>query len=122
MTGSPLCRACGRPIERTSKDGSPLSYCSRRCRSQRVRPADRALERGILDLLEARETTATICPSEVVRRLHPDDWRARMEDVRRAGRRLAMRDEIEFLQHGRVVDPATVRGPIRLRLCRRENV
>jgi hypothetical protein len=50
--------------------------------------------------------------------MREDGWRELMEPVRRAGRRLAMRGELEFTQGGRVVDPATARGPVRLRLPR----
>ena len=39
-----------------------------------------------------------------------------MEPVRSAARRLVARGQLEILQQGRVVDPSTARGPIRLRL------
>ena len=42
-------------------------------------------------------------------------WRELMEPARRAARRMATRGVIEILQRGHVVDPASVRGPIRLR-------
>lgn len=92
-----------------------VRYCSRACRARGVRPVDRDLEAAILDLLAARSRDATICPSEAARRVAPGDWRPLMEPARRAARRLVARGELEIVQAGRVVDPSTARGPIRLR-------
>ena len=75
----------------------------------------RELERAILDLLSTRPAGATICPSEAARRVAGEDWRASMESVRRAARRLVARGHLEITQGGRVVDPTTAVGPIRLR-------
>ncbi|RKG91917.1 DUF3253 domain-containing protein, partial [Corallococcus terminator] len=58
----------------------------------------------------------TVCPSEVARAVGEGDWRSRMEPVREAARRLVARGVLDIVQGGRVVDPSTVRGPIRLRL------
>jgi hypothetical protein len=41
-----------------------------------------------------------------------------MEDTRRAARRLVAAGKLEILQGGRVVDPSTAKGAIRLRLRR----
>jgi hypothetical protein len=38
-----------------------------------------------------------------------------MEPARLAARRLVDRGEVEIVQRGRVVDPATAHGPIRIR-------
>ena len=73
------------------------------------------LEKAIQSTLSTRATGATICPSEVARSLGGTDWRELMEPVRKAARRLVARGQIEITQHGAVVDPDTVRGPIRLR-------
>ncbi|ANH36975.1 hypothetical protein I601_0523 [Nocardioides dokdonensis FR1436] len=76
----------------------------------------RALEQSILDLLAARAPTSTICPSEAARSVGSEDgWRNLMEPARRAARRLVAAGEVEVLQGGRVVDPATATGPIRIR-------
>jgi len=71
----------------------------------------------ILDLLQARGPEKTICPSEL---LSGDDKQnpVLMEQVRASARTMASQNLIEFTQHGKVVDPATARGPIRLRLKR----
>ena len=74
--------------------------------------SDDEIERTILALLEARDPGKTICPSDAARAL-ADDFRPLMDPVRRVARQMA---EIEITQKGRVVDPDTARGPIRLRL------
>jgi hypothetical protein len=83
-----------------------------------VTETDRRLEAAITDLLDARASTATICPSDAARAVGGDDetaWRELMEPARRAARRLVARGEVEITQGGRVVDPATARGAIRIR-------
>ena len=83
-------------------------------RSQRE--VDEQLELAILDLLERRAASATICPSDAARAVGDDDtWRDLMEPARGAARRLVERGEVEITQGGRVVDPSTARGPIRIR-------
>ncbi|MER6522691.1 DUF3253 domain-containing protein [Streptomyces sp. NPDC001553] len=85
------------------------------------RQTDRRLERAILELLERRAPTATICPSDAARAVYggdDDGWRALMEPARDAARRLHAAGEVEITQAGRPVDPAKARGPIRIRRTR----
>lgn len=83
---------------------------------------DRALEESIRSLLASRAADATICPSEAARFVAdgPDDnaWRELMEPARRAARRLVAAGEVEITQGGKVVDPWSAKGPIRLRRAR----
>ena len=72
--------------------------------------SDAEIEAKILELLNARE--GTICPSDAARAL-AEDWRPLMDPVRSVARGM---EAIEITQKGRVVDPDTARGPIRLRL------
>lgn len=114
------CVVCGRRIEwraKWAKDWESVRYCSDACRRAGLTDDDRALERGILTMLEARAATATICPSDVARAT-AEDWRPLMEPVRRAARRLVAAGDVEILQHGSVVDPSTAKGPIRIRRVR----
>ena len=81
----------------------------------------RHLERAILELLERRRPEATICPSDAARAVYEGDddgWRALMEPARRAAGRLAEAGKVTVTQRGRQVDPATARGPIRIRRAR----
>lgn len=85
------------------------------------RTADRRLERAILDLLEQRGPTSTICPSDAARAVYEGDddgWRELMEPARRAARRLVTAGEVEITQAGRPVEPTKARGPIRIRRVR----
>lgn len=81
-------------------------------------PADEAaIERTILELLDARGAGKTICPSEAARVLGGDDgFRELMDDVRGVARKLVARGALEVTQRGEIVDPVAARGPIRLRL------
>ncbi|MFJ8769735.1 DUF3253 domain-containing protein [Streptomyces clavifer] len=85
------------------------------------RQTGRHLEQVILELLERRAPTATICPSDAARAAYEGDddgWRALMEPARRAARRLVTAGEVEITQGGSPVDPAKARGPIRIRRVR----
>ena len=62
---------------------------------------------------------ATICPSEAAREVGSEDgWRDLMEPARRAARRLVAAGEVEITQGGKVVDPSSAKGPIRIRRVR----
>jgi len=96
-----------------------VRFCSERCRTRRDRGMDEQIEDAILTLLAERAATSSICPSDAARRMAGEiDWRPLMETARAAARRLVARDLIEVTQRGRVVDPSTAKGPIRLRRAR----
>lgn len=44
-----------------------------------------------------------------------ESWRDLLEPARRAARRLVASGEVELTQRGRVVDPSSFRGPVRIR-------
>ncbi|HWJ10675.1 MAG TPA: DUF3253 domain-containing protein [Nocardioides sp.] len=88
-----------------------------------------ALAEVILGLLAQRRPGATICPSDAARVAAGDgadegaseeEWRALMDPVRRAAQDLVRRGLVEITQGGEVVELATARGPIRIRLVPRE--
>lgn len=113
-----VCAGCGRTFSwrrSLAADWDAVRWCSDACRRRGIRPVDRALEASILRLLDGRAGGATICPSEAARAVAPDAWEPLMEPARRAARRLVAAGALEIVQGGRVVDPSTARGPIRLR-------
>ena len=117
------CVACGRRIQwrkKWERDWSSVRYCSKSCRLRRDEPLLERLERTILDLLKSRTIESSICPSEVARVVAPETWRDLMETTRRAASRLVAAGSVEIIQGGRVVDPSTARGPIRIRVARNE--
>jgi hypothetical protein len=114
-----VCVACGRRIEwrkKWERDWESVRYCGSACRRRGVTAVDEELERSILALLGARARTATICPSDAARAVGDDDtWRELMEPARRAARRLVESGDVVITQGGRVVDPSTAKGAIRIR-------
>ncbi|MEC9051221.1 MAG: DUF2256 and DUF3253 domain-containing protein [Actinomycetota bacterium] len=112
------CASCGRTIEwrrKWARSWDDVKYCSDACRRHKVTDTDRALEASIRSLLDSRKGGATICPSEAAREVGGEDWRDLMEPARRAARRLVAAGEVEITQGGKVVDPSTAKGPIRVR-------
>ncbi len=118
------CARCGRTITwraKWARSWDEVRYCSDACRAGTSAGApatpglEAALEQAIRALLATRARGATICPSEAARVVGGDDWRPLMEATRQAARRLVVTGAIEITQGGRVVDPSTARGPIRLR-------
>ncbi|WP_432056843.1 DUF3253 domain-containing protein [Streptomyces sp. bgisy022] len=76
------------------------------------------MEQVIIDLLDQRAATASICPSDAARTAYggdDDGWRALMEPARRAAWRLVSAGEVEVTQAGRPVTEETARGPVRIR-------
>ncbi|MFI7382873.1 DUF3253 domain-containing protein [Streptomyces sp. NPDC049813] len=82
------------------------------------RTTERRLERAITELLDRRDPSSSICPSDAARAVYEgedDGWRELMEPARRAARRLADAGEVEITQGGRRVTTDEPRGPIRIR-------
>lgn len=82
-------------------------------------PTPAEIETAILHLTHLRGTGKSICPSEAARLLRPgppaDGWQGLLPTVRQAAVRLALAGQIDILRKGQPVDPATVKGVIRLR-------
>ncbi len=112
------CAVCGRTItwrRKWERDWDQVRYCSDACRRRGTTSVDDALAATVLTLLDARARGATICPSEAARAVGGDEWRDLMEPARAAARRLVASGQVEITQGGRVVDPSTAKGPIRVR-------
>lgn len=113
------CVMCGRPIawrKKWARCWDEIRVCSGACRAERKRSDANAasIEGTIIALLRERDGDATICPSEVARAMFPDDWRTRMEAVRRVARKMEGKGTVVGKQGGKRVDLATVRGAIRI--------
>lgn len=118
-TSPKWCASCGREMtwrRSWAANWESIRYCSDACRRRKVTPDDERLAAAIVDLLRSRARGASICPSEAARAVQPVDWRELMEPARRAARRLVAEGVVEITQGGRVVDPSTAKGPIRVRL------
>ena len=115
-----FCKVCGRRMEWRAAWADcwhEVKSCSSACRKRGLRREDRELEEALLRLLQERGPNKTICPSELARQRYGEgEWRAQMETVRMAARRLVVKEQAEILQKNRPVDPSTAKGPIRIRL------
>ena len=80
-------------------------------------PERERLRRAILDLLARRDPGKTICPSDAARAVAgARPFAPLMDATRAAASELVAEGALEVTQRGEVVDLASVRGPIRLRL------
>ena len=71
---------------------------------------------AILELVATRGADKSACPSEVARRLYPEDWRAHMDEVRAAARELLREGRIRVTQgEEELTAEAAWRGAIRVR-------
>jgi hypothetical protein len=118
-----ICKTCGRAFawrKKWEKDWDVVKYCSDACRGHKPGDADAALEAAILELLAERGRDKTICPSEAAKLVGGKDtrrdWEGLMEPARAAARRLVAEGRIVMTQGGKVVDPSTAKGAIRLKL------
>jgi hypothetical protein len=131
-----LCKTCGRAFtwrKELARDWDIIRHCSDACRGHQSGAHDAELELAILTLLAERGPGTTICPSEAARAVAARDtatsasphssrklpigaWQSLMEPARAAARRLVAQHRIVITQRGRVVDPDTTKGPVRLRL------
>jgi hypothetical protein len=81
----------------------------------------KVIQTVILELLEARSAEASICPSEVARKMSPEEWRPMMQEVRGVAAKMALEGKLRITQGDAQLDPQDVlkgwvKGPIRLRL------
>ena len=114
-----LCATCGRSFEwrrKWARDWDAVRYCSNRCRRHPVGDLDRRIETLILQMLRDDKPPPSIDPSEVARRIDPENWKPLLETVRKAARRLVVRGCVVITRDGRPVDPDRARGRIRIRL------
>jgi hypothetical protein len=80
--------------------------------------ADKAMnsyEAAILRMAAKASDGKSITPSDVALSL-AEDWRPLLKHIRAAARRLAEQGRIDILRHGKPIDPAALKGVIRLRL------
>lgn len=118
-----ICKRCGRAFswrKKWERDWDAVKYCSNACRGEKSPETDTQLEAAILELLAERSRDKTICPSEAAKLVggkdSRHDWESLMEPARAAARRLVAAGRIVITQKGHIVDPATARGPVRLRV------
>lgn len=72
-------------------------------------------EAAILTLAAQHGTAKSFTPTDVAQQL-AENWRPLLNHIRAAARRLAEKGQIDILRHGKPVEPAALKGVIRLRL------
>ena len=76
---------------------------------------DTAITAAILALTQALGPDKSICPSDAAQALAVE-WRPLLGPVRRVAARLAQDGHIDILRKGKPIDPAQMKGVIRLRM------
>lgn len=114
-SGAPRCEVCALPLPRGEESG----VCSRRCavlRRQATALTGRRNEliAAVLAELDRLETTATICPGELARRILPGK-REPLSLLRPLLFELEQERKVALLQKGEVVPWWKIRGPFRVR-------
>lgn len=111
------CASCGRRIQwrqKWARSWDDVRYCSDACRRRRLTSVDVRLEE-LLRTLAAKAGRRGVDPDDAARCVDPQGWQALREPARRAARRLVAAEVAELVQGGRVVDPSTAKGPVRVR-------
>ena len=111
------CASCGRCIEwrqKWAKTWDDVRYCSDACRRRKVTAVDARLEEQ-LAILVRRAGRQGVDPDDAARAVDPQAGPTRHEPARRAARRLVAAGTVVMVQNGRVVDPSTAKGPVRVR-------
>lgn len=70
----------------------------------------------IIAMATARGSTKTICPSEVARKLWPDDWRKHMPEVRACAFMLRDKSQVRITQKGTEIFGNKIKGPMRIQI------
>jgi hypothetical protein len=70
----------------------------------------------ILFIANQRGPEKSTCPSEIARKLFPDDWRKHMKDVVDVAIDLHNQGKVVITQKGIPVDVDHIKGPIRIKI------
>lgn len=74
------------------------------------------IAKTIIELSTERGKDKTICPSEVARKLWPNDWRKYMEEIRKTAFALRDAGKITITQKGNKLIGNEAVGPIRIQI------
>jgi hypothetical protein len=70
----------------------------------------------ILSVATHRGPEKSTCPSEIARKLFPDDWREHMKDVVDLAIDLHNQGKVVITQKGMPIDVNHIKGPIRIKI------
>ena len=72
----------------------------------------------ILSMADERGPEKSTCPSEVARRLFPDDWRNHMKEIVDEAIELHNQAKVVITQKGLPIDVNHIKGPIRIKIVK----
>lgn len=101
-SGMKRCARCGTefmPRRRYLRNWHAVKFCSRACALGGRKTQSLEFEKTIVDMLDDLQPGAFLRPAEVAMHLAGEDgeWRPLLEDVVRAARRLAHREQVTLL-------------------------
>ena len=70
----------------------------------------------ILSVATQRGPEKSTCPSEIARKLFPDDWRNHMKNVRNVAIDLHNQGKVMITQKGIAIDVNHIKGPVRIKI------
>ena len=70
----------------------------------------------ILSVATQRGPEKSTCPSEIARKLFPDDWRNHMKNVRDVAIDLHNQGKVMITQKGIAIDVNHIKGPVRIKI------
>lgn len=75
------------------------------------------ISNAVLSLATTRGHDKSTCPSEIARRLFPQDWRNHMKAVRDVAIDLHKQGKVVITQKGKPVNIDEIKGPIRIKIA-----
>jgi len=70
----------------------------------------------IITIATERGHGKTTCPSEIARKLFPNDWRKHMKDVVDVAINLHQEGQVVITQKGIPIDVNHIKGPVRIKI------
>ena len=77
-----------------------------------------SISETILSMADERGPEKSTCPSEVARRLFPDDWRNHMKEIVDEAIELHNQAKVVITQKGLPIDVNHIKGPIRIKIVK----
>ncbi|WP_316831701.1 DUF3253 domain-containing protein [Pedobacter aquatilis] len=70
----------------------------------------------ILAHAKLRGPEKSTCPSEIARKLFPENWRKHMQEVVHAAIELKSQGKVSITQKGKPITTTEIKGPIRIKI------
>lgn len=74
------------------------------------------IEENILSTAMQRGIEKSTCPSEIARKLYPENWPDHMKDIVAVAIDLHHQGKVVITQKGEAIDVSQIKGPIRIKI------